>query len=752
MENKKVLIEDLCEDQLAQEIGQASLSDKQNNKTKQINNSSSFFPHNTQKTPWLVYFADGEQDETHTFYSLEQNEFHLKNTIRQLDRRAVLKYSPYGWLITEDLHTKQLILLNPISMEEIIIPPPPLLPQAKEYEWCHITAPPTDRDCLLFIATDDCPFMRVYSLSEKTWHVWELDIEEEAGLMYVVVFNEYILGIAERQRLVRVIFDGCKPVVKYLDMKLVHHPFAKCAANYSWVASGDELFLVQTIHILWTENIEGLSVSKMNFDEMRWEVVNDIGDRMFFLSFGSEGVSCNASETGLKRNCAYYISGDGYFYEYNVASRGVRMLRPFEHIGNEFWVLPKMDGHIGSDQSLEKSVREDCEKIGRKCYLDNTLVASTRLSRLETKEQMMEEKPLTNLYSDLVGLILHRLSYIDTRYVADVIPSWLPIINETPKPLDNWCIGSPCLLSFSNDFRTCCLIDHLRNKRHIIRSPELPYRIKILSSKHGWLLLLATLDSFMETNDSMKLISDFYIFFYNPLSKAIIKLPPYKPDEFIGNYSFSFSSPPTCSNCVVVAERIEGFAKISMCRKGDSEWTKFVDHEDENDISTNIFASPIFLKGEFHMLMDDGRIGLFNPVALSWRVYGDSKTINPKTHRHHLVESNDELFWICATKNGDSIRVCKLDRSDYCWKETECLGGKCFFVGQYSSVSASNLEGEKDMVYFPMFQDGRLVGYSCAEQKLFCGRDFYGFEELTLGSCWIEPRWTQYNDEDLQWF
>ncbi|KAJ3678012.1 hypothetical protein LUZ60_001815 [Juncus effusus] len=593
----------------------------------QINNSSSFFPHSTQKTPWLVYFADRKREKTHTFYSLEQNEFHLKNTLRQLDHRAVLKYcSSFGWLITQNLYNKEIIFLNPFSVGEIIIPHPPFIPRSKEYERYNITAPPTDRDCLLFITTKDCPFMRVYSFSEKKWHVWEFDIKEEAGLSYVV-FNEYIFGFTKRHRLVCVIFDGCKPVVIYLDMKLARHPFCGSESNYSWVASRDELFLVHTLPILWGGNIEGLTISKMNLDDMRWEVVNDIGDRIFFLSFGREGASCSASETGLKRNCVYYIS-DGYFYEYNVASRGVRMLRPFEHIGHAFWVLPKMDGHIGNDQSLEKSVRKDYEKIGQKCILDKSLVASTRLSRLETKDQMMDEKPLTNLYPDLVRLILHRLSYLDTRCVADVIPS-------------------------------CC---------------------------------------------------------------------------------------------VVVAQKIVRNTRIALCRKGDSEWTELWGHEDDNEIFGNIFTTPVFLKDEFHILMDDGRIGLFNPVTLSWRVYGESKTINPKTHRHHLVESNDELFWICATKNGDSLRVCKLDRSSYEWKETESLGGKCFFVGQYSSLSASTLGNEKDMVYFPMFQDGCLVGYSCPQQKLVGRGDFCDVEELTLGSCWIEPRWMQQTAEDLRWF
>ncbi|KAJ3676138.1 hypothetical protein LUZ60_003550 [Juncus effusus] len=201
--------------------------------------------------------------------------------------------------------------------------------------------------------------------------------------------------------------------------------------------------------------------------------------------------------------------------------------------------------------------------------------------------------------------------------------------------------------------------------------------------------------------------------------------------------------------------------EIVICRRGDSEWTEEIyddgfeyDEETLWDQSTwrNESTTPVFLKDELHFLMRDCRIGVFNPITLSWEFRGKSKIIDPKTHRHHLVESNDELFWVFATTTGDSIHVYKLDRSNYEWKEVESLGGKCFFVGQYSSMSASTLDGKKDMVYFPMYKDGCPVGYSCAQQKLFCSENFYGLEELTLGSCWIEPCWTQHTVEDLKWF
>ncbi|KAJ3681666.1 hypothetical protein LUZ60_014239 [Juncus effusus] len=763
MGSKNVLIEDLSEDQLAQEIGEASLSDMQKKKKKQMSKSS-FFPL-TQKTPWLVFFADGKKDEAHTFYSLEENKFRVENTVRQLDRREVHSCS-HEWLIAEDLDSKEFILLNPISMEQINIPPPPPLPQPEMhkleiYKSCNITAPPTDQDCLLFLCMEGCPFMKVYHLLEKKWYVWELDIKgPERGLRNVVVFNGCIFAVVDCELLVRVIFHHCKPTIGYLNMEIPNYPFLVCCWTQHWIASGGELYFVRIFQKVSPLNTEGLNVSKINFSEMRWEVVNNIGDQIFFLNVDCKGVSCSAHETKLTRNCIYYLSEDGYLNEYNVANREITLLRSFHWLKDAayFWVLPKMDGEYTRHVGSEKNILKDCEKIEQKCYNDNAWVTSTRLSRQETKEEMvaldtytsqLEENALAKLFPDIVRLIVHRLSYLDTQCIGNAIPAWLPIIREIPKPLGNWSTGSPCLLSFSNDFKRCCLIDQLRDMTHIIWSPELPCRIEILYSKHGWLLLLATSDSFTKTDDLSRAIHDYFIFFYNPLSKAIIKLPP---PECIIKYSFSFSSPPTSSNCVVIGVNFEG-DEIVICRKGDSEWIEeMYAGEDGEEILRNEFTTPVFLKGEFHILMRDGKIGLFNPVTLSLGLCCESKMINPETHRHHLVESNDELFWVVATKTGDSIHVYKLDRSDYKWKEVESLEGKCFFVGPCSSVSASTLGAEKDMIYFPMSQDGHLVGYSCAEQRSFPKENFYGAHELLLGSCWIEPRWTQHTIEELMWF
>ncbi|KAJ3676095.1 hypothetical protein LUZ60_003507 [Juncus effusus] len=356
-----------------------------------------------------------------------------------------------------------------------------------------------------------------------------------------------------------------------------------------------------------------------------------------------------------------------------------------------------------------------------------------------------EETQLKKLPPELVCCVLNHLSYLDSRCLGDAFPKWLPIIRETPMPLSNRHRDSPCLLSFTNDYKSCFLVDPLRGMRCTIQSPELPCNVKVLSSKHGWLLLTTTYHDLMATDPYTD------IFFYNPLSKAIIRLPPYNFEH----KTISFSSPPTSSDCVVVAVHF-GIGEMVICRKGDMRWTEIDGEFQQNDEwFKTLYTPPVFLKEKFHFLSNDGRVGIFDPVTGSWDVHGQRRIVNSKTHRHYLIESNDELFWLWATEDGDRLIVCKLDQSNYVWKETTSLEGMCFFVCRNSSISDGVLnlsKNKEERIYFPMLQDGQFVHYSCIQDRMFPKENFDGAGELSDGSCWIQPCWVQHTDEELRWF
>ncbi|CAN1271577.1 hypothetical protein LINPERPRIM_LOCUS14247 [Linum perenne] len=67
-------------------------------------------------------------------------------------------------------------------------------------------------------------------------------------------------------------------------------------------------------------------VSRVDLEGMRTEVVKDLGDRAFFLSF-DVGFGCCASESGFERNSIYRVDGmAGNVYKYDYGSHRISVV------------------------------------------------------------------------------------------------------------------------------------------------------------------------------------------------------------------------------------------------------------------------------------------------------------------------------------------------------------------------------------------------------------------------------------------
>ncbi|CAI0410634.1 unnamed protein product [Linum tenue] len=77
----------------------------------------------------------------------------------------------------------------------------------------------------------------------------------------------------------------------------------------------------------WTNGVSNVAVDvkvlRMDFKTMRFEEVEDLGDRTFFLSW-SGGFGCCASKSGFKRNTIYMVTPfDSSLYIYDYGDRSV---------------------------------------------------------------------------------------------------------------------------------------------------------------------------------------------------------------------------------------------------------------------------------------------------------------------------------------------------------------------------------------------------------------------------------------------
>ncbi|KAJ3676094.1 hypothetical protein LUZ60_003506 [Juncus effusus] len=468
------------------------------------------------------------------------------------------------------------------------------------------------------------------------------------------------------------------------------------------VESKGELYVVSEVQISQSETYKGFSVVKMDFSKMQWEVVCDLGDQVFFLDYVSMGFSCDANESVLTKNCIYLV-GDYNYCKYNLNDRSITMLRPLRDLDLEnlfhppLWVSTQCIKHSNSNncaQSLENNPEY------RICS-ENVIAAPEQLHNQVIRSTSQQEELWPDLLPELVLQIVHHLAFLDSRCISRAIPRWIPTIRSTQKPIVANCNHeSPCLLSFSNDYKTCRLFDPLRNINCLIKTPNVPTDVKILSCKHGWLLLM---------------LSYHDIIFYNPLSKVVIEIPPLEKSS---HFSFSFSSPPTSSNCVVVGIKINEYErKIIACNKGDREWTDVLVEPLNGGIRVRLTSAVIF-RDRFHWLGSDGQIIVLDPITREWDVRHTGINVYI-TRWKYLVESDNELFYIVATQDGDSIFVYKFDELKYAWKKTENLDGRWFFLSQEGSigVSASVVGYKKESLYFPMFQHEQFVYYSMEAHK-----------------------------------
>ncbi|KAJ3694784.1 hypothetical protein LUZ60_000161 [Juncus effusus] len=535
-------------------------------------------------------------------------------------------------------------------------------------------------------------------------------------------------GLLNNGVLVHLIFDREQATTKFLNVKL---PIDLFHVNYTFlIESKGELYSVRSIEIFRTKTIKGFNVFKMDFSQMQWVAVRDIGDQAFFLDFVTDGLSCDAdNQAGLKNNCIYYIDDNHCIYQYSIEDRTIIMLALLNHIETPWhyplWVSTQciQDGTSFDNYTSLENISDHMT------YSENDLNAPKQLPNKDIcTTSRREAELLPNLLPELV---LHHLSYLDSRYACIAIPEFHPTIRSARKPISaSWQHNSPCHLSFSDDYKTCRLVDPLRNSEWLIKPPNITPDVKVLYCNHGWLLLM-----FPYTR----------LIFYNPLSQVVIKVPNFIC--YSVNFTLSFSSPPTSSDCVIVAANFrEGLRWITICRKGESKWKEIIYKRglDRHMYNPLFESTGVFANSSFYWLAEGGEIGVLNLVTETFEVCVITNKNISKIHRRYLVECNGVLFWGLATNDGDSVCVYKLDR----------LGGRCFFLSQENSigVSSSSLWDGVERLYFPMLQNERSVYYySMQTCKLFPNDDFIGGKELLHNSSWIEPNWAQHTSEELQW-
>ncbi|KAF5932573.1 hypothetical protein HYC85_028744 [Camellia sinensis] len=118
----------------------------------------------TLPCPWLV-FNHGEHGNysTQTFFNTSQDTY-VMGRIPELCDKMIITCS-HGWLILLDLVSNDCFLLNPVSMEKIMLPPLQYFP----FFCCILSSPPTDPNCALIFGCREKSSATFCRLGDGEW-------------------------------------------------------------------------------------------------------------------------------------------------------------------------------------------------------------------------------------------------------------------------------------------------------------------------------------------------------------------------------------------------------------------------------------------------------------------------------------------------------------------------------------------------------------------------------------------------------
>ncbi|KAE8038001.1 hypothetical protein FH972_010549 [Carpinus fangiana] len=212
-----------------------------------------------------------------------------------------------------------------------------------------------------------------------------------------------------------------------------------------------------------------------------------------------------------------------------------------------------------------------------------------------------------------------------------------------------------------------------------------PLRFPRIYSRHGWLAIKFT----------------HYIFLYNPLSRARIRLPFRLPDHWQREIKFVLPSKQTNPAPSPIALVIG--KKIMFWKSGDEEWTRLVDIPFGKIRLVDIIS----YKGGFCAIDYLGNVAQFefNPLPRATKIptAGIGVAFLSLSSIKCLVESlSADLLMVCRSWEG-FFTVFKLDWETMVWGEITSLGDEAIFIAGGESVCVRAGEStvyKQNCIYF----------------------------------------------------
>ncbi|PUZ53774.1 LOW QUALITY PROTEIN: hypothetical protein GQ55_5G077200 [Panicum hallii var. hallii] len=284
------------------------------------------------------------------------------------ERRAgaggqLLPRDSHGWvLLVAPWPSPRTRLWNPRSGESVILP---AMERELLEDWeCCLSDAPTAPSCVVLVLDTKKPKFLYCRVGDSLWSVHEYDIGNVKLPPEYAPPRKFVIQqtAARPEKLGIIDFSPATPEFSYVDRPCPEFPDGSNCLSELLVESRGELFSVYICLKGFTPEFLTVSVYRIYLSgRPTLSKVDDLGDRVFLLSYTNVQLQCSASKYGVKGNRVYFnhnVMGDmdgGLLCIFDLDEQSLKTLRSCpemaELLRNPFWMLPTdQDSTRGADK------------------------------------------------------------------------------------------------------------------------------------------------------------------------------------------------------------------------------------------------------------------------------------------------------------------------------------------------------------------------------------------------------------------
>ncbi|WJX22559.1 hypothetical protein P8452_11850 [Trifolium repens] len=707
--------------------------------------------------PWLIY-CSGKTLNNLNFCSISDPTKSYSRSFPDHWRKSQLSLCTiqHGWFLWENKisdYVSSFFLWNPLNLMEIMLPP--LNHNGTSFgNWILSSSPTTnDEICSIFLIPTHSPSIAYYQLGDKQWNnlcsyndiVTALWINGNAPCMGTnLIFEDpvYTNGC---------LYAGMRTSLGFIIVvieKLQHNRFQFiCTYDYmvthipafigrfeqiisKLIGSNNLLFRIEVLHAL--DRVVAVYVFKFDCSQRVWERVENIKDKVFFISSHDSGLVCQAINPETEGGRIYIaIKNCNFVHIYNIEDKSLAISQYFSN-------LPKT-------------------QIYSRWFMPKTRMTSTLKEQIGKPHQVKEREGICDvvhskdvedkihnglsLPRDVIEVIAKRinnvLDYLHFRASNKLLRLATPPIkwrsSSSMSRFDDLSMCPLFVLSKNGKVFTFVHPKHGLEYKSIIKFPKDQdeiFDVEICCSKDGWLLLAA-------------LHQDYQVLF-NPFTKEVLPFP-FGNKKIMNTRCFGMSHSPTSSECVAVELYKRYTITAAFIRRLTEGRTGFIEFEDCKFPLFNI--SPAFHNGSFYFLSVTGKLSVIEVTreAIGWRVLEEPQAPCSSHFNNFLVECDDNLLSVFESPFGKGVQVFKLNEDTMTWMKVKSLKNHMLFVGKTSFSAVANIPGMENKIYFNKLYGQSVVFYSLETNNYhtFENVEVVNFHHAReqLNSIWIQPRW-----------